>query len=116
MNQERGHRIEEKWIGLDYLEIDPGVGTGAEELGGPGNLVPGADVILHGRIPGGWEVARRRKGREGRATGKDERLQGFRGTTGWVWERFVCAVGSKKFGRAGKKKLYMQLERMIKIG
>ena len=36
-------------LGQDYLERDPGVGAGAEELSGPGNLVPGSDVGFHGR-------------------------------------------------------------------
>ena len=33
----------------DYLEGDPGVGAVAEELSGPGDLVPGSDVGFHGR-------------------------------------------------------------------
>lgn len=36
-------------LGQDYLERDPGVGAVAEELNGPGDLVPGSDVGFHGR-------------------------------------------------------------------
>jgi len=56
-------------LGQDYLERDPGVDAGAEELSGPGNLVPGSDVGFHGR-GFGTLPARRRRRRSG-AAGKE---------------------------------------------
>jgi hypothetical protein len=95
MDQEREHRIGEKWIELDYLKGDPGVGARAEELRGTGDLVPGADVGLHGRRVFGRSRAAGREWGRGKQDGCS-RPPGF-----WVCElasrlrRWIEVLGPK---------------------